>query len=171
MDFVGNRSSEARVPRLELKNGKFSIWQGATQPALEFDFAQGRLLGIEIRKRKTASGEMTYCDFHLDYGGESFVISTIASSGVTADLVSRLSNVKDIAQSEIRIDAWRNDRFTNVQVKENGISVPFTVLPKVVKNDNGFKVIVDSSERDAAVMRLIEVINSRIHESCMGASC
>lgn len=171
MDFVGNRTSESRVPRLELKNGKFSIWQGATQPALEFDFAQGRLQGIDIRKRKTSSGEMTYCDFHFAHEGESFDISTIASSCVTADLVSRLANVKDIAHSEIRIDAWRNDRFTNIHVKENAVSVPFTVLPKVVKNDNGFKVIVDSSERDATVMHLIEAINARIHEANTGTSC
>ena len=171
MDFVGNRSSEARVPRLELKNGKFSIWQGATQPALEFDFAQGRLLGIDIRKRKTSSGEMTYCDFHFTHGEECFDISTIASSCVTADLVSRIANVKDIAHSELRIDAWRNDRFTNVQVKENGAPVPFTALPKVAKNDNGFKVVIDSSERDATVMRLIDEINAKIHESYTGSSC
>jgi len=162
MNFAGNRTSETRTTRVELKNGKLCIWQGPTQPALEFDYVEGRLLGIEVRRRKTSNGEMTYVDFQFINDDEFFDVSTIASSSVAADLVGRLSNVKSPTESTIRIDAWKNDRYTNVHVKENGASVPFLRLPSVQKVDKGFKVELDSSERDAAVMSLIEKINSRI---------
>ena len=94
MNFAGNRTSETRTTRVELKNGKLCIWQGPTQPALEFDYVEGRLLGIEVRRRKTSNSEMTYVDFHFINDDEFFDVSTIASSSVAADLVGRLSNVK-----------------------------------------------------------------------------
>ena len=164
MNFVGNRSAEeVRRTRLELKNGKLCMWQGKDQPSLEFDFAEGRLLGIETRRRTTTKGEMIYCDFHFVNGGEFFDISTIASSCATADFVGRLWNVKDIVNSSLRIDAWKNNQYTNINVRENGAPVPFLRLPRVQKMDKGFKVEMDSSERDAEVMRLIEEINVRLH--------
>ena len=166
MNFVGNRTAEeVRRTRLELKNGKLCMWQGQDQPILEFDYAEGRLLGIETRRRTTSKGEMIYCDFHFINGGEFFDISTIASSCVTADFVGRLSNVRDIVNSVLRIDAWKNNQYTNINIRENGAPVPFLRLPRVQKVDKGFKVEPDSSERDAAVMRLIEEINGRLHDA------
>lgn len=166
MNFVGNRTAEeVRRTRLELKNGKLCMWQGQDQPILEFDYAEGRLLGIETRRRTTSKGEMIYCDFHFVNCGEFFDISTIASSCVTADFVGRLSNVRDIVNSVLRIDAWKNNQYTNINIRENGAPVPFLRLPRVQKVDKGFKVEPDSSERDAAVMRLIEEINGRLHDA------
>lgn len=164
MNFVGNRKPEVRTPRFELKNGKISHWIGSDQPVEEYDYCEGCLLGIDLRRRDTRNGEMVYCDFHFRNGEELFDISTIASSGVTADLVSRLKNVKDPACSTIRIDAWQNNKFTNVFVKENGHPVVHAVLPRVQKIDRGFKVECDSSARDAAVMSIIDEINARIQE-------
>lgn len=162
MNFVGNRKPEARIPRFELKNGKLTLWKGTEQPVEEYDYAEGCLLGIDIRRRDTRNGEMVYCDFHMKNGEDLFDISTIASSGVTADLVSRLKNVQDPGNSVIRIDAWQNNKYTNVFMKENGRPVVRAALPRVVKIDRGFKVESDSSERDSAVMRIIEEINAKI---------
>ena len=162
MSFVGNRTHEARLPRLELKNGKFSLWMGDGQPCQEFDYAEGQLTGIEIRKCQTRNGEMIYCEFKMINGEERFYISTLASSGVTADLVSRLKNVKDPANSMLRIDAWQNNRYTNVVMKENGLPIVHASLPRVVKIDRGFKMERDSSARDAAVMKIISEINAKL---------
>lgn len=162
MNFVGNRKPEVRTPRFELKNGKITRWIGSDQPVEVYDYCEGILLGIDLRRRDTRNGEMVYCDFHFRNGEDLFDISTIASSGVTADLVSRLKNVKDPAKSTIRIDAWQNNKYTNVFLKENGRPVVHANLPRVQKIDRGVKVECDSSERDAAVMAIIEDINARI---------
>lgn len=162
MNYVGTRTNETRFPRLEIKNGKLNMWQGSNQPAAEFDYAQGKLLSIDTRRRTTANGEMVYCDILLTFEGEKFYISTIASSCVTADLISRLANVKDPQNSILRIDVWKNNKYSNVVVKENGCPVPFRKLPRLQKIDRGFKVETDSSERDTEVMKLIDLINSRI---------
>ena len=164
MNFVGNRKPEVRTPRFELKNGKITRWMGVDQPAEEYDYCEGCLIGIDLRRRETRNGEIVYCDFHFRNGEELFDISTIASSGVTADLVSRLKNVREPAKSTIRIDAWQNNRFTNVVLKENGQPVMRAVLPRVQKIDRGFKVELDSSSRDAAVMAIIEEINAKIQD-------
>ena len=162
MNFVGTRTNETRIPRLEIKNGKLNIWQGADQPAAEFDYAVGHLLSIDTRRKTTANGEMVYCDFRMANNGEQFCISTIASSCVTADLVSRLANLRDPKHSEIRVDVWRNNKYSNVVVRENNTPVPFRKLPRLQKIDRGFKVETDSSERDAEVMRLINEINEKL---------
>ena len=165
MSFVGNRTREARQPRLELKNGKFSLWMGDGQPCQEFDYAEGQLTGIEIRKRETRNGEMTYCYFRMKNGDDRFYISTIASSSITADLVSRLKNVKDPINSMLRIDAWQNNRYTNVVMKENGKPIVHASIPRVQTIDRGFKVERDSSARDAAVMKIIEEINAQLDQN------
>lgn len=168
MNFAGTRTTEQRAPRLELKNGKLSIWQGQGNAPLEYDFATGNLVGIDIRRRSTAKGDLTYADFHFTCNGERFDISTIASSSVTADLVGRLSNVKDLKNSLLRIDVWLKDRFTNLCLRENDTIVPFRQLPRVQRIDRGFKIELDSSERDNAVLQLIDEINRRIQ--CEGVS-
>ena len=162
MNYVGNRKPEVRIPRFELKNGKITRWMGVDQPAEEYDYCEGSLIGIDLRRRETRNGEMVYCDFHFRNGEEHFDISTIASSSVTADLVSRLKNVQEPAKSIIRIDAWQNNKFTNVFLKENGLPVLRSILPRVQKIDRGFKVESDSSSRDAAVMAIIDEINAKI---------
>ncbi len=162
MNFVGNRTPQVRAPRFELKNGKLTLWQGNDQPPQEYDYAEGRLTGIDVRHRQTANGELIYCDFHFVNGEEQFDISTIASSSVTADLVGRLYNVKDPLHSMVRIEAWRNNKFTNVAMKENGRPVVHAHLPRIQKIDRGFKIESDSSARDAAVMKMIEEINARL---------
>lgn len=162
MNFVGNRTPEVRATRLELKNGKFTLWKGPDQDPDQYDFAEGQLVGIEIRRRETRNGEMVYCDFHFRNGDERFDISTIASSCVTADIVSRLKNVQDPVHSVLRIDAWQNNRYTNVMMRENGRPVVHANLPRVQKIDKGFKVEMDSSARDAAVMEIIETLNAKL---------
>ena len=162
MNFVGNRTRETRPTRLELKSGKFSLWKGSDQAPELFDYAEGQLTGIEIRKRETRNGEMVYCDFHMINGEDRFDISTLASSCVTADIVSRLKNVQDPVHSMLRIDAWLNNKFTNVVMKENGHPVVHATLPRVQRIDRGFKVELDSSSRDAAVMKIIEELNEKL---------
>lgn len=162
MKFVGNRKPEVRIPRLELKNGKFSLWKGSDQAPEEFDYAEGKVLGIEIRHRNTKNGELAYCDFHMENGDERFDISTLASSCVTADLVAYLKNVQDPVNSLLRIDAWQNNRYTNVIMKENGRRVQRFQLPRVQKIERGFTQQIDSSERDAVVMSIIEEINAKL---------
>ena len=162
MNFVGIRTPESRPVRLELKNGKLAVWKGPDQAPELFDYAEGQLLGIELRRRETRNGEMVYADFHMRNGDERFDISTIASSCVTADLISRLKNVQDPINSTLRIDAWQNNRYTNVVVRENGRPVGHATLPRVQRVDRGFKVELDSSARDAAVTAIIEELNAKL---------
>ena len=161
MNFADTRTPEQRATRLDLKNGKLSIWQGPDTAPLEFDYATGNLLGIDVR-RSTVKGELTYADFHFACAGERFDISTIASSSVTADLVGRLSNVQNLKESVLRIDVWLKDRFTNICLRENDTIVPFRQLPRVQRVDRGFKIELDSSERDTVVLQLIDEINRKI---------
>lgn len=162
MNFVGNRTAQVRIPKFELKNGKLSLWQGANQPPQEFDYAEGQLKGIEVRRRQTTNGEMVYCEFHFINGDEPFDIVTIASSCVTADLISKLRNVKDVTNSMLRVDAWQNNKYTNVAISENGLPVTYTALPRVQKIDRGFKIEADSTERDNAIMQIIRHINDKL---------
>lgn len=162
MNYVGNREPKVRVPRFELKNGKLSLWQGSNQPPLEYDYAEGKLIGIEVRRRRSVNGEIVYVDFHFINGDEPFDICALASSAVTADLVGKLKNVKDYVNSTLRIDAWQNNKYTNVMLKENGRQVIYSKLPRTQKIDRGFKVEIDSSKRDQAVMLMIDDINTRL---------
>ena len=162
MNFVGIRTPELRPVRLQLKNGKFSLWKGHDELPEEYDYAEGRLIGIDIRRKETSNGDMIYCDFHFINGDERFDISTGASSCVTADLISRLKNVQDPVHSTLRIDAWKSDRYTNVVVKENGYPVTHAPLPRVQKIDRGVRVELDSSARDTAVTAIIEELNAKL---------
>ena len=162
MNFVGNREPKVRAPRFELKNGKLSLWQGPNQPPLEYDYAEGKLIGIEVRRRRSVNGEIVYVDFHFKNGDEPFDICALASSAVAADLVGKLKNVKDYVNSTLRIDAWQNNKYTNVMLKENGRQVIYSKLPRTQKIDRGFKVEIDSSKRDQAVMLMIDDINARL---------
>ena len=162
--FVGTRNADNRTIRLDIRKGKFAQWMGQGQQAREYDFIQGCLTGISLRKRETANGEMTYMDLHFRNGDIRFDVSTIASSSVAADLVSKLVNLRDIGSS-IRIDVWQKEQFTNCAVYENGEMLPFRILPKVVKRQQGFSATFDTSERDAAVLKMIDELNARVAQT------
>lgn len=65
----------------------------------------------------------------------------------------------------VRIDVWAKDRYTNSSVYENGEKLPFRLLPKVEKRRRGFSASYDTSERDAAVMAMIDELNARIAQA------
>lgn len=165
MSFIGIRKSEKQLVRLELRNGKFMIWKESNQPSEGFDYVVGRLVGIDVRRCSTSKGELVYCDFQMVNDDDRFVISTLVSSGITANLVSRLKCVKDPANSMLRIDAWANNIYTNIYLKENGIPVTRVILPRVEKVEHDLKVEIDSTKRDAAVMAIIEEIKGKLHHS------
>lgn len=110
------------------------------------------------------SGEMTYVDIHFRSGETHFDVSALASGSVAAELISKLVNIRDL-KSMIRIDVWAKDRYTNSSVHENGEKLPFRILPKVVKRQQGFSASFDTSERDAAVMKMIDELNDRIAQA------
>ena len=165
MEFLGKRKNEERAVRVELKNGNFEVWKGAGKPTETFNYAVGTLDGIELRRRKTACGEIVFCDFHMKHDDHRFDISTIASSAVTADIVSRLLNVEDPVNSQLRIDVWAKGPYTNVRVKEEDRVVKFASLPEIKRIDKGVKVEIDTTERDMAVMGMIDQINARLHNA------
>lgn len=158
--FAGNRTA-MKTKRLDIRQGFLSQYIGPDQPRKEYNYAEGQLEGIAIRSHETPGGEINFLDLHFRNGNAQFIISSIACSSVSADLVSRLANIKD-PKSMIRIDVWPKDSFTNCSVRENGEKVPFTTLPKAIKVQNGLKMIIDSTDRDAAVLKLIKDINSRL---------
>ncbi len=160
-NFAGRHEAKTRIPRLDVRKGRLSLYKGANVPPEEYNYAHGQLKGISLRSRETAGGEITFMILHFKYGESSFEVSSIASSSISADLISRLVNMRD-KDSEIQIDVWPKDNYTNCAVRENGEKLPFSFLPKSVRKQNGFNVSVDSSERDAAVMKMIEEINQRI---------
>lgn len=104
---------------------------------------------------------MTYADMHFVNGETRFEVSALASGSVTAELISKLVNIRDL-KSTVRIDVWAKDRYTNSSVRENGEKLPFRMLPKVEKKKRGFSASFDTSERDAAVMGMIDELNTRI---------
>lgn len=159
--FAGRRSATNSSTRFDLRKGKFSRWIGHDSPREEFDFVQGKLKGIRLRQNETAGGEMTFMDVHFEAGDQRFTVSTIASSSVTAELVSKLVNIRDL-ESEIRIDVWAKDNYTNCVVRENGEKLPFRFLPKAERKQSGFTTTIDSSERDAAVMEMVTELNNRL---------
>lgn len=159
--FLGRKAENKTITRLQIKGGKICKWVGQGQPIEQYDYAVGTITGISVRKKETASGEMAYMDIHFVNGEDRFDISTIASSGIAADLVSRIANIQDFSH-EIKVEVWARENFTNAAVFENGERLPYIILPKPVKVQKGFKVESDTSERDAAVMRLIEAINAKV---------
>lgn len=162
--FVGARKTDNHVIRFDVRKGHFTQWVGQGQPPREYDFVQGYLTGITLRKRETQGGEMTCMDMHFVNGETRFDVSTLASGSVSAEIISKLVNVQDV-RSLIRIDVWPQGAYTNCTVRENGEKLPFRILPKVVKKPNGFSTVIDSSERDAAVMHMIDELNTRLKMS------
>ena len=159
--FAGTRDADNRTIRLDIRKGKFAQWMGQGQPAREYDFIQGCLTGISLRKHEMPTGEMTYLDVHFKNGEIRFDVSAIASGSVAAELISKLVNIRD-PRFMVRIDVWAKDRYTNSSVYENGEKLPFRMLPKVEKRQRGFSTSYDTSERDTAVMAMIDELNGRI---------
>ena len=169
--FGGNNAPRERVARFQVKEGIFSRYTGPNEPAENFQWLNGRLHGITIRDFEKDNVTLTFCDFHFQLDdGQKFVVSTIASSGITADIVGRLANVKDL-KNVLVLSAWLNGNFTNVSIKEKpdfetnndqAEKVPFTQMPKVVVTKVGFSKSVDSSERDELVIKLIGEINDKL---------
>ena len=160
-NFAGTRDAANHVIRFDNRQGKLAQWMGLGQQRREYDYVQGRLTGISLRKHELPSGEMTYADMHFVNGETRFEVSALASGSVTAELISKLVNVRDL-KSMIRIDVWSKDRYTNTSVYENGEKLPFRMLPKVEKKQRGFSASFDTSERDTAVMSMIDELNARI---------
>ena len=160
-NFAGTRDAANRVIRFDIRQGKLAQWMGLGQQRREYDYVQGHLTGISLRKHEMPSGEMTYLDLHFQNGETRFDVSALASGSVAAELISKLVNIRDV-KSLIRIDVWTKDRYTNSSVHENGEKLPFRMLPKVEKKQRGFSASFDTSERDAAVKAMIDEINQRI---------
>lgn len=108
-------------------------------------------------------------DIHFQNGETRFDVSALASGSVAVELISKLVNIRDL-KSMIRIDVWAKDRYTNSNVDENGEKLPFRILPKVEKKQRGFSAFFDTSERDAAVMAMIDELNGRIAQSVRSES-
>lgn len=159
--FAGQRVADNKTIRIDIRRGHFYQWLGRDVPPKEYDYVQGRLVGIALRKRATPNGETTFVDLKFACGDTRFEVSALASSSISAELISKVVNIQDPA-SVIRIDVWPKENYTNCTVRENGQKLPFRILPKVERRQNGFKTDVDSSERDAAVMRLIVELNGRL---------
>lgn len=163
-NFAGTRDAANRVIRFDIRQGKFAQWMGQGQQSREFDNVQGYLTGISLRKHEMPTGEMTYLDVHFKNGEIRFDVSAIASGSVAAELISKLVNVRDL-KSMVRIDVWQKETFTNCVVYENGEKLPFRILPKVERKQKGFSATYDTSERDAAVMAMIDELNARIAQA------
>lgn len=158
--FAGNRASKKTI-RFDIRQGHLSQYMGPDKPRREFDYAEGQLEGISIRSHETPGGEINFMDLYFVNGESKFVISSIASSSVSADLIAHLANLKEL-KSTVRIEVWQKGTYTNCAVMENGEKLPFLSLPKAVRVQNGLKMIVDSTDRDTAVLKLIEELNSRL---------
>ena len=104
---------------------------------------------------------MTFMDILMENQGSRFSVSSIASGSATAEIISKLVNIRDV-NSEIRLEVWAKENFTNCTIRENGEKLPFRFLPKTVKKQSGFTTSIDSSERDAAVMDMIKELNARL---------
>ena len=163
-NFAGTRDAANHVIRFDIRQGKLAQWMGLGQQRREYDYVQGYLTGISLRKHEMPSGEMTYVDIHFQNGETRFDVSALASGSVAAELISKLVNIRDV-RSLIRIDVWAKDRYTNSGVHENGEKLPFRMLPKVEKKQRGFSASFDTSERDAAVMAMIDELNGRIAQA------
>ena len=163
-NFAGTRDAANRTIRFDIRQGKLAQWMGQGQQAREYDYVQGYLTGISLRKHEMPTGEMTYLDVHFKNGEIRFDVSAIASGSVATELISKLVNVRDL-KSMVRIDVWQKETFTNCVVYENGEKLPFRILPKVERKQKGFSTSYDTSERDAAVMAMIDELNARIAQA------
>ena len=128
-NFAGTRDAANRTIRFDIRQGKLAQWMGQGQQAREYDYVQGYLTGISLRKHEMPTGEMTYLDVHFKNG-------------------------------EIRFDVS-----ANCVVYENSEKLPFRILPKVERKQKGFSTSYDTSERDAAVMTMIDELNGRIAQA------
>ena len=163
-NFAGTRDAANRTIRFDIRQGKLAQWMGQGQQAREYDYVQGYLTGISLRKHEMPTGEMTYLDVHFKNGEIRFDVSAIASGSVAAELISKLVNFRDL-KSMVRIDVWQKETFTNCVVYENGEKLPCRILPKVERKQKGFSTSYDTSERDAAVMAMIDELNARIAQA------
>lgn len=161
LSFAGRREAGSQTIRMDIRRGHFAQWMGKDQPAREFDYVQGRLTGITLRRQETPNGETTFMDLHFTFEGTAFDVSALASSSISAELIAKLANIQDTGAT-IRIDVWPKNRFTNCTVRENGQKLPYRQLPKVERRQNGFKMALDTTERDAAVMKLVDELNARL---------
>ena len=160
-NIAGHREAKTKSIRFDIRKGKFSHYVGADKPIEEFDFVTGKLKGIALRSSETAGGELTFMDIYMEKDGTRFIVSAIASSSITAELMSKLCNIRDV-DSELHIEVWANGNFTNCTVRENDEKLPYRLLPKAVRKQVGFNTSVDSSERDAAVIDIIKELNVRL---------
>ena len=112
-NFAGTRDAANRSIRFDIRQGKLAQWMGQGQQAREYDYVQGYLTGISLRKHEMPTGEMTYLDVHF----------------------------------------------------KNGEKLPFRILPKVERKQKGFSTSYDTSERDTAVMAMIDELNGRIAQA------
>ena len=161
LPFAGRRDNTGKVIHMDIRRGHLCRWNGKDQPAQEYDYVQGRLTGITIRKHESLNGETMFMDLHFVYGEHRFEVSTLASSGISAELISKLSNIQDVS-STIEIDVWPRGAYTNCAVREGGQKLPYRLLPKVEHKQSGFKTTLDTAERDKAVMEMIEELNTRL---------
>ena len=162
--FAGTRDAANRTIRFDIRQGKIAQWMGQGQQAREYDYVQGYLTGISLHKHEMPSGEMTYLDIHFLNGEARFDVSAIASGSVAAELISKIVNIRDL-KSLVRIDVWSKEQYTNCTVYENGEKLPFRILPKVERKQKGFSTTFDTSQRDEAVMKMIDELNGRIAQA------
>lgn len=167
--FGGNTPPRVVIPRFSVQNGKFVRYINQNENET-LDWINGRLLGIKIREHQKDNLTTLYADFYMTLDdGQKFIISTIASSSITADIVGRLANLKNITNVVV-LSAWMNDKYTNIAMREKasfddnvqGEKVPFTKMPAVKIVQNGFSRSMDSTERDNFVMKLISEITDKL---------
>lgn len=167
---IGGQNNRVRITRIELRDGKFQEWVGQGQEPRTYDWVQGVLCGIATREQPMKDGNIfVYCDIHLRSDeGERFCISTIASSGITGDIISRLVNVKELT-SVLVFSAWKNGNFTNIAIRSKKTfdaneseKISWVDIPRPKKVQVGFNTVMDSSERDTVVMRMIAEINAKL---------
>ena len=51
--FAGPHDTDNRTIHFDIRRGKFAQWMGKDQQRRKFDFVQGILMGISLRKRET----------------------------------------------------------------------------------------------------------------------
>jgi len=60
--FAGQRETDRKPARIDIRHGHFCHWLGHDMTPKEYDYVQGRLTGITLRKRETPNGETTFMD-------------------------------------------------------------------------------------------------------------
>lgn len=161
LPFAGRRENTGKAIRMDIRRGHLCQWLGKDRAPCEYDFVVGRLIGISLRKIESPNGETVFADLHFIHEENLFDVSTLASSSITAELLSKLANIQDLS-STIQIEVWPKGPFTNCIVRENGQKLPYRLLPKIERRQNGFKTTLDTEDRDAAVMKIIDELNARL---------